>query len=250
MNDWSVCGAKSRGPRHVLTGTPCQDAFRHGASDKLTVLALADGSGSSSVSQAGSRIAARTSVNFLLKQDPDFRNRGRETLQNLVVEAISDAARRVRSLSRIAGRDIRDFASTLSLVAVTETDWVVATIGDSPVVVETMSEGLATVARGADHEFASETDFLTGADWREHIATAGGSSDDLVAVALMSDGMGFCTIDASTDIPSPGFFRPLFDAAHNGICSCSDLEAVLDSDEARVRSDDDKALVLAVRWVE
>lgn len=57
---WEAAGVRARGARHVVDGTPCQDAVRVYQDDDLAVIAVADGHGDPK--HARSEIGARIAV--------------------------------------------------------------------------------------------------------------------------------------------------------------------------------------------
>ena len=130
ISGWNVRGGKCRGPGHVTTGTPCQDALNWDESADLIILAVADGAGSSSVSQTGSYLSVMSSVGYLKQPELALQLSDGDELLASVIAAMEVAAREVSSSSALHGRQTRDFASTLSLVVLTERVWVAATIGD------------------------------------------------------------------------------------------------------------------------
>ena len=95
-------------------------------------------------------------------------------------------------------------------------------------------------------EYANETYFFSQLDWKEHLRlTPFGSDYDLIL--LMTDGVTPFAMGAGATSPHPPFWRPVcnFLASHSSVDGEVALSNVLEREEIRKITDDDKTLVWA-----
>jgi serine/threonine protein phosphatase PrpC len=213
----------------------------------MLVLALGDGAGSSEISQLGSRLAVRSIADLALKYASLLVSCADEVAVTLLFELFERTATRLERLAERADLPLSALATTLSCALITQRIWVCARVGDSPAIIADHSTELRTVARTTPSEYVNETTFLLGDAWRSEISIETGPSADVDGIVLMSDGLAFCAIDLAADEPSHGFFDPLLGAVRSGQASPAVLSSILDSSEARSRSEDDKSIAIAVR---
>jgi len=67
-NGMLVVGARTRGKKHKLEGTHCDDCYAWGSSGQWTIVAVADGAGSKRVSRVGARLSCERAVEFLAER--------------------------------------------------------------------------------------------------------------------------------------------------------------------------------------
>jgi hypothetical protein len=213
----------------------------------MLVLSLGDGAGSSEISQLGSRLAVRSIVDLAQKSESLLVRCTEEVAETLLFELFERTATRLERLVERADLPPNTLATTLSCALITQRTWVCARVGDSPAIIVDHSTELRTVARTTPSEYVNETTFLSGDAWRGEISIETGPSPDVDGIVLMSDGLAFCAIDLAADEPSHGFFDPLFGAVRSGQASPAMLSSILDSSEARHRSEDDKSIAIAAR---
>jgi hypothetical protein len=144
------------------------------------------------------------------------------------------------------------FATTLTCLAATPEQLVVGQLGDGAVVARGADGLLNTVTTLQRGEYANETNFLTQEQAMEQVAI---QVLDLPAhaLAVMSDGLTRLALKRPTNEPHLPFFKPLFAfveasaASKDGAQASEALTAFLASPRVCERTDDDKALVLALR---
>jgi hypothetical protein len=97
-------------------------------------------------------------------------------------------------------------------------------------------------------EYANETYFVTGAEWREHLRVVAVPAS--TRIALMSDGAGSFVMAKGNG----GLFRPFVDPVEKFLLGVEDpaaadaaLAATLDDPRTHGITGDDKALLLALR---
>jgi hypothetical protein len=167
-------------------------------------------------------------------------------------ETFDSAREALIQLAEERDEPLRDFATTLTCLAATPEQLIVGQLGDGAVVARGADGALDTVTTLQRGEYANETYFLTQEQALEQVAI---QVIDLPmqALAVMSDGLTRLALKRPTNEPHPPFFKPLFafveaSAPSNDDAQASEaLTAFLASPRVCERTDDDKALVLAMR---
>ncbi len=243
---WQVLGESVAGTAHVKRTIPCQDAFgfqRFGPEDGWLVVAVADGAGSASHSDVGSRIACDELVRYVVDLPPET------DYSNLdVSRAFAGAREAVCAKAAELGLRPRDLAATALLAVVGPESAVFGQVGDGAIVI---GDGSAyrTVFWPEIEEFVNVTNFLTETGFERHLLTTrlGESIRDL---ALMTDGVQWLALDFALRQPHPEFFRPMFVPLRGGTDMTElrpHFRSFLDSDRVNEKTDDDKTLFLASR---
>ena len=256
MPAWSVVSASVTGASHLRNGQPCQDyqEFRcvsANASHGALIAAVADGAGSASLSEDGSRIAASAAV----RKACSLISRHVHPLYEAVLKEVLDETARVarKELEAESCRrkvPIRRFATTLIIAICTADAVASAQIGDGAVVisesaVKSSSEEqeymlFSPPQRG---EYVNETKFITSNDWRESLAIKVRRAP-VRHLAMFTDGMQSLALNASADnAPFAPFFTPMFRWAEKQSDAHSakeTLEGFLSSPRVIARVDDEQ----------
>lgn len=246
---WSVFAAAVTGISHVEGGVPCQDAFAYQVLDKTLVAVVCDGAGSAACSQEGAQFLARELVDALVT-----RLRRRDMLDTLPVEGfrraiagVVDSARsRLATRASIQGADLSSYAATLVGVVLGERGGWFFHIGDG-VGAALAASGGQVVSTPENGEYANETYFVTGDEWREHLRLTAIDSP-ACCVALMSDG-------ASPFVMSAGqtrLYAPFIEPVQRYLAGVSEaegsraLESTLADPRTHAITSDDKTLLMAL----
>ena len=243
---WQVLGDRVTGTAHVKRAIPCQDAFdfeRFGPDDGWLIVAVADGAGSASHSEVGSRLACDELVRHVVELPA-----GTDYAQLDMARAFAAAREVISAKAAELGLRPRDLATTALLAVVGPESAVFGQIGDGAIVIGDGSE-YRTVFWPEIEEFANVTNFLTESEFEKHLLTAR-LPESIRDVALMTDGVQWLALDFALRQPHPDFFRPLFGHLRTAT-DTKDLRApfrsFLDSDRVNEKTDDDKTLLLASR---
>jgi hypothetical protein len=254
MSDWIWAGARAVGTSHLSSRTPCQDAFdctiwRCAGMAPVLIAAVADGAGSASRSEHGSRIAATHFVEtvhqaFLEGADPRDAD-----------EIIRYALDQVRlALDLVAGRNsvpVSDYATTL-LVAVLsdEGGGAVAQVGDGAIVIDDGQGGWLPVHWPDHGEYANTTHFITEPDAVDMVQLTTFSRSPR-HLCLFTDGIERLVLDFRQRTAHGPFFESIFrgvamrsGVGHAGLASAA-IEELLRSERVNARTDDDKSLLCA-----
>ena len=248
---WKFLYASATGTSHDRRKEPCQD-YSHGqilgiGDSTILVVVCADGAGSASRAEVGSKLACLAFLHAACKA----------LEQNLLVADITarhiqdwyeQSRRRISLEACVTNGNLRDFACTLLTAIVSDESTVFSQIGDGVIVTRGPS-GLEAVFWPQNGEYANTTYFLTDATFAERleIRTVNGRVDEL---ALLTDGLQPLALHyASRTVHSP-FFDPMFQAVRKA-SRAEDLEKplqqFLQSRPVNDRTDDDKTLLLATR---
>ena len=247
---WRVVGAAVRGAAHERMDLPCQDAQGYRVlSSGMLLAVVADGAGTASLSDQGARAAVEESLNALEAALEGSCPTGAEEWVGLVRDAFRAAREATLDLAEKSGESAREYACTLAGVVVSSKGLVAGQIGDGALVCQDKSGELFSVTRLQRGEYANETHFLVEEDALE-MAEFEYVNRPVSALALMSDGLIRLAMKMPSQEPHFPFFQPLFRfaaAEANEDEAVGRLALFLGSARVSERTDDDRALVLAVR---
>jgi len=261
MDRWKIIAAKARGPDHEENGLPCQDAFAHRLDGERAVGVVCDGAGSARFSEQGAAALAEAVADALCGCDEPL-PRGTEADQGImevwrncaetaiamVRDGLAEEAKAAEPGEDGEPATLRDYAATLVAAVAGPDAGLFLHIGDGA--------GAAlndagddpdwcdcTLSKPENGEFANETYFFTGDDWREKLRLTAFAASPLVV--LVSDGaMGFTFADRMAGLEAR-FMGPVarFLDGVDEATGTKALQATLNRDDARRISADDKALV-------
>jgi hypothetical protein len=244
---WKVVGAAVRGPSHVRTGQPCQDAFEFAVSGDWLAAAVCDGAGSARRGGEGASLLASTVIRHLTQAVEAGDEGLLDRLEDIVAGAIEDARGAIEDPDD--PEVLRAHHATLVGVLASPAGGCFFQIGDGAAATDMGGDGEpwldCVVSQPENGEYANETYFFTLPTWREHLhLTRFSAASRLV---LMSDGVsGFAML---TDCVAPDlrFLGPVsryLDSAE-AETGARALAATLDDTRAHEVSSDDKTLVWA-----
>jgi hypothetical protein len=254
-SDWQVVAAAVQGLSHQKQGLPCQDALRvHCLAGGILLVALADGAGSAAHAELGAQAAVQAAVDWLVSRLEGDRPVECCEWEELIWEAFQNARTAVEQLAQgeHEGEPIRSFATTLTCLVATPERLVVGQLGDCAVVATGDDGDLSTVTTLQRGEYANETNFLTQ-DGALDLVAIQVLDRQVRSLAVMSDGLTRLALKRPGNEPHLPFFKPLFSFVESSASSddpAKATEALMDflaSPRVCERTDDDKALVLALR---
>lgn len=249
--NWRVVAATVAGTAHVERGRGCEDhclarVQRNVGGEPVLSIFVADGAGGAACGGTGAALAVQTAdalLGALLRHEVW---RLDATLAAEVLQAVRldlyDAAAAQQRLPR-------DYACTLIGLVSTPTASLAMQIGDGGLVLDT-GAGLEVPIAPMIGEYANSTRFVTDADapvrWTHRFYPA-----PVQRAAAFSDGLQGLALDLATLQPHAPLFDGLFAALTSAPPEQNELlpEALarfLDSEQVNARTDDDKALALAL----
>ena len=251
--DWQVVGAAVQGLSHQKQGLPCQDALEYRCLPGGALLvALADGAGSATRSELGARAAVQAAVDALTSGLESGLPAECCDWVEMFLETFESARTALIQLAEECEEPLRVFATTLTCLVATPEQLVVGQLGDGAVVARGADGVLDTITTVQRGEYANETNFLTQEQALEQVAIQV-INLPMQALAVMSDGLTRLALKRPTNEPHLPFFEPLFAfveasaSPNDGAQASEALTTFLASPRVCERTDDDKALVLALR---
>jgi hypothetical protein len=252
-SEWQVVGAAVQGLSHQKQGLPCQDALKYLClPGGILLMALADGAGSAKHAELGAQTAVEASVGWLVtcleKEQPIECCEWAE----VIWETFQNARTALERLGQEHDEPLRSFATTLTCLVATSERLIVGQLGDGAVVAVDEDNGIRTVTTLQRGEYANETNFLTQEQALDLVVIQV-IDEQVRALAMMSDGLTRLALKRPDNEPHPPFFKPLFAFVESSASSDDPAQAnhalmeFLTSPRVCERTDDDKALVLALR---
>jgi hypothetical protein len=248
---WSVHAAAVTGHSHIDGGLPCQDAFAYRCVGDVLIAAVCDGAGSAARSDAGSNLLAREVVERLAMRAAASPQPLDAVATQAVLDEVVGAARAM--LEQCAAHDgaaLSEYAATLVGVVADGEGGVFFHVGDGVAVAESRDVAAAPVVSPPENgEYANETYFVTGEEWRAHLRLT-----PLPAmprrIVLMSDG---CAPFAMTR-GNAGLHGPFIDPVARWLAQaaeadgCRALGTTLADPRIDAITSDDKTLLVA-QWL-
>ena len=252
-SEWQVIGAAVQGLSHQKQDLPCQDALEYRClPGGILLVALADGAGSAICADLGAQAAVQASVDWLAARLENDQPTECCEWAEVVWETFQSARAALEQLAQEQDEPIRSFATTLTCLVATPERLVIGQLGDGAVVAAGEDGDLNTVTTLQRGEYANETNFLTQ-DQALDLVTIQVIDEQVQALAVMSDGLTRLALKRPDNEPHPPFFKPLFAFVESTASSNDPARAnealieFLTSPRVCERTDDDKALVLALR---
>lgn len=246
---WKVVAASVAGKSHVDANVPCQDAHAFEDAGQALVAAVCDGAGSAASSDRGARVVADTVVRALASAVRDGRIAADSTREMLEDSAVAAIERARDCLRADAAGTLRDHATTLVCAILFERACHVLHVGDGVAVIRARDPiAPAVVSLPENGEYANETYFVTGDDWRAHLRIR----SDVIEVdhaLLMSDGAMAFAMSRGLAGPYGPFVDPVlrYVAAHTQHDGCAALSTTLADPRTHAITGDDKTLLIALR---
>ena len=256
--DWRIATATAPGASHLRDAIPNQDAVAHRLvptrRGPVAVIAVADGAGSASRSDEGSRIAVGSAVETVVagvgKKPAAVRSRHLAT--SLVREAIKRAKNAVVRYGKSQRIDPRELACTLIVAVADDRLLTAAQVGDGAVMAFDVAGGVATTLCAAHTgELANETTFITSRTRPHRIASVGHASGaEFNGLALITDGLQNLALKMPEREAFMGFWTPML----NDLVQSDDAEAVsarlhsfISGERVQSRTTDDVTVAIAVK---
>jgi len=247
---WRYASGQSTGSSHEKSGKPCQDrmACATADADATLIAVVADGAGTADLSHVGAEIAVATMSSVAQLG----LHAGRKDYDEILREGATLARQRLIEAATDKKVQPRELACTLLAVIVAPIGGGALQIGDGVIVIGEQPLEWRWVFWPQKGQYANTTFFLSDekALAKAEVALL---PDEVMDVALMSDGLEPLALHLATRKAHEPFFRtvlaPLHAATHQGDAPqlSSGLSTMLGSPAVRSRTDDDATLVIATR---
>lgn len=177
------CAVQGRG--HIKTDTPCQDKTRFIYENETSVIALADGAGSATMSHFGAEYVTKRICELLTQQfDVYYNEDDGAAIKRVIVGTLMDG---LEKLAQDIDCEVKDLASTLLVAAVKDGKYIILHIGDG-VIGYVKNEELKIASHPENGEFVNTTVFVTSKDVLSTMKMMKGQLNGITGFALMSDG--------------------------------------------------------------
>lgn len=244
---WRYVCATAQGVSHERLSLPCQDRCAIASHGRWVFAALADGAGSAAHAEEGAELAVEAAMAHLAQLAANG-SIGTDDLR-----AAAHAARDAIVGRAGADGDVRAYACTLQLIALSDTGGAALQIGDGLIAMNQGQDGWEWVFWPQRGEFANTTYFVTDVNAPEQWEVTE-LAPYVFEFALMSDGLEVLALDYGAKLAHSPFFEGLFPAVRKSAGSGELTELggqlythFLMSERVRKRTDDDLSLVLAAR---
>ncbi len=248
---WRVFAASAIGKSHIDLGTQCQDAFAREVVGDILLAAVCDGAGSQPLSQVGAEAVSRLVVADLARRasaGDALATLDAAGFASMIGDVVARARTELTVAADAAGVALDSYAATLVGVVASGDGGYFFHIGDGQGAAEPRTEEAATVMSLPENgEYANETYFVSGKEWREHLRVTP-IGLPIRTVALMSDG-------AAPFVMTKGngsLYRPFIDPVEKYLATAADADgcAALATTLADPRTyritGDDKTLLIAL----
>ncbi|MDR2189555.1 MAG: protein phosphatase 2C domain-containing protein [Azonexus sp.] len=248
--NWRVMAASATGRSHLDLGLPCQDAHASALVGELLVAVLCDGAGSAAQSDAGARhvassVAAAVAAAPTLGADPLALPV--EALRPIIETAIAAAREQLAAQAAAQGLCLSDYACTLvGALADSRGGWFFH-VGDGVAACVFNGDLPAALSLPANGEYANETFFVTGDNWREQLRLTR-FAGAVAALVLMSDGVQpFAMARGGESLFDP-FIAPVlrYLGGVDTAAGSQALHATLADPRTEAITGDDKTLLIAL----
>lgn len=250
MMNWRFAAGQAMGSSHEKLGKPCQDRMSCVVvADPLSLIAVvADGAGTAAQAHVGAEIAVAT-VSSIAQLGV---RAGRTDFKEILREGARLARERLVEAANDRQVAPRDLACTLLGAIVAPIGGAALQIGDGAIVIAEEKLAWRHVFWPQKGEYANTTFFLSD----ERVlaqAEVTDLPDEVLDIALFSDGMEPLALHFASQVAHEPFFRTVFAPLHASRASgeaadlSQGLTQLLSSAQVRARTDDDVTLVLGTR---
>lgn len=177
------CAVQGRG--HIKAGTPCQDKTYFMSENDVSVIALADGAGSASMSHFGAEFVTHEICELLTRQfDIYFNEDDGAAVKRVIVGILLEG---LEKLAEDLKCETKDLASTLLVSAVHNGKYIILHIGDG-IIGYVKDNELKIASYPENGEFVNTTVFVTSKEALSTMKMMKGQLNGITGFALMSDG--------------------------------------------------------------
>ncbi|MBH0775965.1 PP2C family serine/threonine-protein phosphatase [Nocardia bovistercoris] len=264
---WTTVSASVRGPSHVQDNLRNQDnCLVRPITAQCTFFAVADGAGSYSRAEEGSKFAVTTAYQAAeqvfkdrMPQNPSEWSVATKEFANACLHRFDDrvadfATQQLAHFPAESVQDIRESLSTTLLAVVARPPFFVYfSIGDCFLVLDRDRGGPRLAVTARDRENNGVATFLTSPERDADLQSGYLVDRRVTGLALCSDGLidALLTVGATADgelhYQAPAEFRRYFEYFGRTAIPESQLANMLDSPTFAETSSDDKTIALAVR---
>lgn len=235
------CAVQGRG--HIKDEIPCQDKTYYLFENDISVIALADGAGSASMSHFGAEFVTHKICELLTQQfDIYFNEDDGATVKRVIVGILMEG---LENLAKELNCEIKDLASTLLVVSVYDGKYIILHIGDG-VIGYVKNDELKIASHPENGEFVNTTVFVTSKDVFPTMKIMKGKLNGITGFVLMSDGTEASLYNKREKSLAPAL-KKIMDLSHNMEVDCLQNEIKRSFENViRNATTDDCSLIMLV----
>lgn len=223
----NISAGSITGPRHKTRNEENQDYFYHITENGVTVIAVADGDGSLSMSHIGAQLAATTAAGETI--DAVFDGNDLEDSVRTGIAKARDA---------LLERDDHNLTGcTLAVAVISDNGWAAGVVGDAFAVISFADDSHELIQPECDSEIFNISGLLTSANC---LPIYRSGADSVLAVSAASDGL--IPVSIQDGKPLQGFWTPIVNRTADDDL---DVSAFLDHMNSNDKISDDTTLVIA-----
>ena len=257
-NRWKIAYASVIGTSHLEKEIGCQDCFDHRIVNtsigETLIVAMADGAGSSPFSRIGAEKACSLfigEIETLLLDGEEIENLNKD-FGKLFLNAFQS---KIADLAEEQEKNVRDYASTFIGAVVWDNGAVFYQVGDGGVIYSSTgeSESYCFGILPSKKIYANATDFITDETAEERLLYEF-VNEPITDLIIFTDGIERIAVNIQAGLPHEPFLIPMLEPLHKEILNYEQLnkklEAFLNSPRINEKTDDDKTLFLASRYIQ
>jgi hypothetical protein len=248
---WMTGGVSVQGFSHIAENIPCQDAHFIKTNGEYLFMAVADGAGSASLSDIGSKEYAKNVIeNMSLKiSDSSFDN---DKIKAIFIESVELVSEKlITENTNLEGEGVRlsDFYSTIIIFIANANEGLFIHVGDgagSAFQYEDISKAIISMPQNG--EYINETYFINMFDWKNYIRLTP-VKEKFDSIILLSDGVSpMAMTENGTKLFEP-FIKPIINYVKTVSESQGEsvVKQTLKKEKIRAITGDDKTFVWAIR---
>lgn len=239
-SSWNTYSGTLIGPPSKKRGKPNQDYadktfFSNKDGNTFTVIAAADGAGSLDLSHIGAELATQT----VLETTRDYFTQSHYSVEQAAHIASYEARKEL-----LNHPESSQLGCTLAFAIIDEIqdEYAISITGDAFAIIYTDDNEFELIQNPAAGEYANITKLLTSNNTDTTITI--GSTENILGIAVSSDGLAHFTIENATQSPTTGFWKTVFSKAQDGSLDIVSLFNYMNSLD---KIDDDTTMVVAIR---
>jgi hypothetical protein len=234
------CAVQGRG--HIKTDTLCQDKTYFLFEKGISVIALADGAGSASMSHFGAEFVTHKICELLTQRfDIYFNEDDGAAIKRVIVGTLMEG---LEKLAQELNCETKDLASTLLVAAVKNGKYIILHIGDG-VIGYVKDNELKIASHPENGEFVNTTVFVTSKDALSTMKMMKGQLNGITGFALMSDGTEASLYNKREKSLAPAL-KKIMDLSHfmRADCLRDEIERSFESVIKKSTTDDCSLIIL------
>ena len=209
---WKATGSYSQGSGHKVNNTPCQDRVFFLSESDCQTAALADGAGSARYSHFGAEGVVKHICKYICDHfDELYAIENAAEVRHILINTVLSC---IGAISKDMNCEPKDLASTLLATGVKDNRFILIHLGDGAIGYIKNNE-LKVATHPVNGEFSNETYFTTSKNAEIVMQLAKGSTSEIQAFILMSDGTGNSLYSKRNKTLAPVISRIVLCCAHS-----------------------------------